>query len=228
MAALKAAFVLLVQRSGSIGTGSPSSCRAVHCSAGSKLSSSSAQCSYRSQSGARLFGRAQLFVPVRGRRNGTGDWRNGTRSRRYWRCVAATASSACARTCTSSSRSRASSDSSCNTRPHPFEVQPRRGQLLNVAQALQVLVGEAPAPPARAGRIEQALALVDAQRLRVHPRQLGRHRDHIDRLVRVTVRHHCITPLLRPTPMPSTPPPRSAAPAPSPRPATPMPPSPRR
>ena len=35
-----------------------------------------------------------LPAPVR-RRNGAGAWRTGTRSRRYWRCVAATASSAC-------------------------------------------------------------------------------------------------------------------------------------
>ena len=63
------------------------------------------------------------YVPVR-RRNGTGDWRSGTRSRRYWRCVAATASSACSRACTSSSRSRDSSDSSCSTRRTPSRFSP--------------------------------------------------------------------------------------------------------
>ena len=71
--------------------------------------------------------------------------------------------------------------------PHALEVEPRRRQFLDVTQALEVVVREAPAAPAGPRRIEQALALVDAQRLRMHPGQLGRHRDHVDRLVVVAV-----------------------------------------
>ena len=52
---------------------------------------------------------------------------------------------------------------------HPFEVQPGRRQLLDVAQTGQVGVGEAAAPAAGPRGIQQALALVDAQGLRVHP-----------------------------------------------------------
>src|SRR6202050_84197 len=69
---------------------------------------------------------------------------------------------------------------------HPLEVEPGRRQLLYVAQPLQVELGAPPAPATRARRVEQALALVDAQRLRVHAGELGRHRNDVDRRVGVT------------------------------------------
>ena len=133
----------------------------------------------------------------------------------------------------SSSRSRASSASSCSTRRTPSRLSPVDGQLLDVAQALEVVLGEAPAPAAGARRVEQALALVDAQRLRVHPGQLGRHRDHVDGLVpsrsAITSSPHChfhVRLLVHAARThPST---AIAAPARSPRPATRPPPAARR
>src|SRR2546421_2321935 len=59
-------------------------------------------------------------------------------------------------------------------------------QLLDQAQALQVGVGVQPRVSAGALRPDQSLALVDAQRLWVHPDEVGRHRDHVTR----TIVHH--------------------------------------
>ena len=64
--------------------------------------------------------------------------------------------------------------------PHAFEVQPGGGQLLDAAQVGDVGLAVAAVAPAGAGRVQQALALVDAQRLRVDAGELGRDRDDID------------------------------------------------
>ena len=63
---------------------------------------------------------------------------------------------------------------------HAGQVEALAGELLDAAQLLDVLVAVAAAAAAGAGRVDQALALVDAQGLRVQPGQLGGHRDHVD------------------------------------------------
>jgi hypothetical protein len=63
---------------------------------------------------------------------------------------------------------------------HALEVEPARRQILNVVQDLEVLVAVAAAAPHGAGRVDEALALVDPERLGVHAGQLGRHRDDVD------------------------------------------------
>ena len=62
----------------------------------------------------------------------------------------------------------------------PGQVEALVGELLDAAEALDVLLAVAAAAAAGAGRVDQALALVDAQGLRVHAGQLGRHRDDVD------------------------------------------------
>ena len=182
VAALKAALVLFVQRSGSMGIVRP---HVFSCD----------------QPGAHRPARATA---------------SGTRSRRYWRWVAATAARACAPRLVELGLRAGQLGLELEDPAHPFEVQPGGGQLLDVAQPGQVGVGEAPAPAARPRRVQQALALVDAQRLRVHAGQLGRHRDHVDGAVRSSpsrlVDRHCHAhhPLTRP---PLAAPPRSPRPA---------------
>ncbi len=59
---------------------------------------------------------------------------------------------------------------------------------MDPSQRGQVLVGEAARAPARAPRGQQSAALVVAQRLGVHPRELGEDRDDVDGVV-VRVSH---------------------------------------
>ena len=67
----------------------------------------------------------------------------------------------------------------------PARLSPSVGELLDAAQPLDVGVAVAAAAAAGAGRVEQALALVDAQRLRVDAGQLGGDRDDVDARGRV-------------------------------------------
>jgi hypothetical protein len=55
------------------------------------------------------------------------------------------------------------------------------GELLDVLQQLDVAVGVAAAAALGALRLDEALALVDPQRLRMNAGQLGRHRDDVER-----------------------------------------------
>src|SRR6266571_2389865 len=64
---------------------------------------------------------------------------------------------------------------------HPGEVDPvLLGQPLDHAESGDVSLGVPAGVPGRTGRLEKALALVDAERLGVHPGQLGGHADHVD------------------------------------------------
>ena len=67
-------------------------------------------------------------------------------------------------------------------REHPLhadEADALVAQLLDPAEQLDVALRVPPAASARARRLDQTLALVDAQGLRMHPRQLGRDRDDV-------------------------------------------------
>ena len=112
-----------------------------------------------------------------GRARPTGS--SGTRSRRYCRWVCSTA-------CWAASRVRAD----LGPQPaqlvlelehplHPRQVEALVGQLLDAPELLDVGVAVPAAPAARAGRVDQALALVDAQRLGMEAGELGRHRDDV-------------------------------------------------
>src|SRR5438105_1309379 len=62
---------------------------------------------------------------------------------------------------------------------HAGEVQPQlRGHLLDAPELVHVVLGVQARALGRAPRLDQAARLVHAQRLRVHVRQLRRHRDH--------------------------------------------------
>ena len=115
--------------------------------------------------------------------------RSGTSSRRYCRCAASTrcfhllAQRVDARLELGDAlaRGRAARLRARGSAARPTSDTPSLRELLDAAQQLDVAVGVAPAATARARGLEQALALVDAQRLRVHPRELGRDRDHVER-----------------------------------------------
>src|SRR5262249_22212033 len=64
---------------------------------------------------------------------------------------------------------------------HAREADAFVAQLLDAPQQRDVALAVAPAATARARRLDEALAFVDAQRLRVHARELGRDRDHVQR-----------------------------------------------
>ncbi len=64
---------------------------------------------------------------------------------------------------------------------HAGEAHAVTAQFLDAAQQLDVALRVPTTAPARARGLDQALALVDAQRLRVHPCELGRDRDHVQR-----------------------------------------------
>src|SRR3982751_3750307 len=66
---------------------------------------------------------------------------------------------------------------------HPGKVETFVGELLDTAELVGVGVAVAAATAAGARGIDEALALVDTQRLRVHARQLGRHRDDVQRAI---------------------------------------------
>ena len=66
------------------------------------------------------------------------------------------------------------------TRRTPSRLRPAGGQVLDAAQPLDVALAVAAAAALGAGRVDQALALVDAQGLGVDAGQLGRHRDDVD------------------------------------------------
>src|SRR5262245_36974197 len=69
---------------------------------------------------------------------------------------------------------------------HAVEVEALVGQLLDAAELLDVGVAVPAAAAGGARRVDQPLALVDAQGLRMDPGQLGGHRDHIHRPRRFT------------------------------------------
>ena len=75
---------------------------------------------------------------------------------------------------------RSSSSSSSSTRFDAGEVQAVGGELGDAPQPVDVALAVAAVAADRAGRVEQALALVDAQRLRMHAGELGGDRDHVD------------------------------------------------
>src|SRR4051794_37443012 len=78
---------------------------------------------------------------------------------------------------------------------HPGEAHAVGGELLDAAEERDVAVGVAPAPTLGAAGLDEALALVDAQRLGVDARQLGRHRDDVERaLVDLLVVGHDLHP----------------------------------
>ncbi len=73
---------------------------------------------------------------------------------------------------------------------HPGQVHPQLGgQALDAAQPLHVVLRVEAGVLGRALGGDQPARLVDAQSLRVHARQLGRHRDHVDPARAVLGRH---------------------------------------
>src|SRR4051812_22415929 len=64
---------------------------------------------------------------------------------------------------------------------HADEADTLVRELLDPLEELDVAFGVAAAPALGAGGLDQALALVDPKRLRVDARQLGRHRDDVER-----------------------------------------------
>src|SRR5674476_310344 len=82
---------------------------------------------------------------------------------------------------------------------HAGEVEPPLGELLDALQPLYVALRVAARVLGRALRAHQPAPLVQAQRLRVHAGQLGRHRDHEERSVVVLLSHRSASP-----PQPST------------------------
>src|SRR5208283_1380161 len=65
--------------------------------------------------------------------------------------------------------------------PHTFQVQPGGRELLNAPQVGDVRLAVAAVASPRAGGVQEALALVDAKRLRMDAGQLRRDGDDIDR-----------------------------------------------
>src|SRR5450830_1836185 len=82
---------------------------------------------------------------------------------------------------------------------HAGQVEPQLSELLDALQPLHVALRVAARVLGRALRAHQAAPLVQAQRLRVHVGQLGRHRDHEERPVVVLLSHRSASP-----PQPST------------------------
>ena len=73
----------------------------------------------------------------------------------------------------------AAASSSSSTRFTPARLRPAARELGDATQPIDVALAVAAVAADRARRIEQALALVDAQRLRMHAGELGRDRDHV-------------------------------------------------
>ena len=63
---------------------------------------------------------------------------------------------------------------------YALEVDAVLAQGLDAPEPLDVAVGVASAPPGGAGGADEPEAVVLAQRLRVHARQLGGHRDDVE------------------------------------------------
>ena len=76
--------------------------------------------------------------------------------------------------------------------PDTDEAHAFVGELLDAPQQRDVAIGVATVAALRALRLDEALALVDAQRLRVHTRELGCHRDDVERPV--VLRRHVTPP----------------------------------
>ena len=76
---------------------------------------------------------------------------------------------------------------------HAGQVEPVGGELLDAAQLGDVGVAVAAAAAGGAGRVDEALALVDAQGLRVHAGELGGHRDDVDGSARSCRGAHPVT-----------------------------------
>src|SRR5262249_53760551 len=70
---------------------------------------------------------------------------------------------------------------------HPHEAHTFVRELLDATQQMDVLLGVPPAAALGAGRLDETLALVDAQRLRVDTGQRGGDRDDVE--VPMLVRH---------------------------------------
>jgi hypothetical protein len=80
------------------------------------------------------------------------------------------------------------------------KVEAFLGQALDPSEAFDVSVGVTAASATGTGRGDQALALIDAQRLRVNAGQLCSNRDHIDRSIVVVdcalvLSHGALSPL---------------------------------
>ena len=105
-------------------------------------------------------------------------WRSGTRSRRWRR----SASTWALRAWAWAGELVAEPGVLGLERHHPadpFEVHPLGGQLGDASQYLDVGVGVAAIAALRARRVEQPATLVAAQRLGMHPGQLGGDRDDV-------------------------------------------------
>src|SRR5581483_613086 len=76
---------------------------------------------------------------------------------------------------------------------HAGQVQPRGGEVLDALELFDVAIAVPPAAAAGAGGVEQATALVDAQRLRVHTCEFRGDGDHVDALLG-SVRGHVTPP----------------------------------
>ena len=63
---------------------------------------------------------------------------------------------------------------------HPFQVDSICSEFLDEPQTLQILIGVAAGPAGGAEWLNQALPLVDSERLGVNTGQFGRHRDYVD------------------------------------------------
>ena len=72
---------------------------------------------------------------------------------------------------------------------HAGKVDALVGQLVDKLQALDIGTRIQARVAARALGVHQALGLVDAQSLRMHAGQLGRHADHVQRFVPVVLGH---------------------------------------
>ena len=106
-------------------------------------------------------------------------WANGTRSRRYWRWVTLHRLAGLGPGRLQLGAEPVHLGLELQHPAHALEVEPGVVRLLDAAQLVDVLLAVAAAAAAGAGRVEQALALVDAQGLGVHAGQLGGHRDDV-------------------------------------------------
>ena len=135
-------------------------------------------------------------------------WTTARRARVRARCappaaLRRSARSACAVAARSSSSARMRSISRCSSmiRVTPARLMPsscvscwmRRSRSMSASEYRRVL------PAERCG-LDERLALVDAQRLRVHAGQLGGHADHVERPVSAASLHRCL-PHSRPLPV---------------------------
>ena len=72
---------------------------------------------------------------------------------------------------------------------HAGKVDALVGQLVDELQALDIGTRIQTRVAARALGVHQALGLVDAQSLRMHTGQLGRHANHVQRFVPIVLGH---------------------------------------